>query len=81
MRRMRSGSVRIFNGNQWETFSLITQERIGATEQGQEVKNQGHKVMWRISRQKRYNSAVDGNINFKLGGNYQRSGRRVWYTF
>ena len=28
-RRMRSGSVRIFNGNQWETLSLITQERIG----------------------------------------------------
>ena len=37
--------------------------------------------MWRISRQKRYNSAVDGNINFKLGGNYRRGGRRVWYTF
>jgi len=28
-RRMRSGLVRIFNGNQWETLSLITQERIG----------------------------------------------------
>ena len=27
--RMRSGRVRIFNGNQWETLSLITQERIG----------------------------------------------------
>ena len=27
--RMRSGSVRIFNGNQWETLSLITQDRIG----------------------------------------------------
>ena len=26
---MRSGSVRIVNGNQWETLSLITQERIG----------------------------------------------------
>jgi len=26
--RMSSGSVRIFNGNQWETLSLITQERI-----------------------------------------------------
>ena len=26
---MRSGSVSIFNGNQWETLSLITQERIG----------------------------------------------------
>ena len=24
-----SGRVRIFNGNQWETLSLITQERIG----------------------------------------------------
>jgi len=24
---------------------------------------------------------VDGHINFKLGGNYQRGGRRVWYTF
>ena len=28
IRRMRSGRVRIFNGNQWETLSL-TQERIG----------------------------------------------------
>ena len=26
---MRSGSVHIFNGNQWKTLSLITQERIG----------------------------------------------------
>ena len=29
IRRIRSGSVRIFNGNQWETLSLITPERIG----------------------------------------------------
>jgi len=29
IRRMRSGRVRIFNVNQWETLSLITQERIG----------------------------------------------------
>ena len=29
IRRMRSGRVRIFNGNQSETLSLITQERIG----------------------------------------------------
>ena len=29
IRRMLSGRVRIFNGNQWETLSLITQERIG----------------------------------------------------
>ena len=29
IRRMRSGVVHIFNGNQWETLSLITQERIG----------------------------------------------------
>ena len=29
IRRMRSGRVRIFNGNQCETLSLITQERIG----------------------------------------------------
>jgi len=29
IRRMRSGLVRIFNGNQWETLSLVTQERIG----------------------------------------------------
>ena len=27
--RMRSFRVRIFHGNQWETLSLITQERIG----------------------------------------------------
>ena len=29
IRRMRDGRVRIFNGNQWKTLSLITQERIG----------------------------------------------------
>ena len=29
IRRMRSGRVSIFNGNQWETLSFITQERIG----------------------------------------------------
>jgi len=29
IRRMRSGHVRIFNGNQWETLSLITEEQIG----------------------------------------------------
>ena len=29
IRRMRSGRVRIFNGNQRETLSFITQERIG----------------------------------------------------
>ena len=29
IQRMRSDRVRIFNGNQWETLSLITQERIG----------------------------------------------------
>jgi len=29
IRRMRTGCVRIFNGNQWETLSLITPERIG----------------------------------------------------
>ena len=29
IRRMRIGRVRIFNDNQWETLSLITQERIG----------------------------------------------------
>jgi len=29
IRRMHSGRVRIFNGNQWETLSLITQERTG----------------------------------------------------
>ena len=29
IQRMRSGRVRIFNGNQWTTLSLITQERIG----------------------------------------------------
>jgi len=29
IRRMCSVRVRIFNGNQWETLSLITQERIG----------------------------------------------------
>ena len=29
IRCMRSGRVRIFNGNQWETLLLVTQERIG----------------------------------------------------
>jgi len=29
IRRMRSGRIRIFNGNQWETLYLINQERIG----------------------------------------------------
>ena len=29
IRRMRTGRVRIFNGNQGETLSLITPERIG----------------------------------------------------
>jgi len=29
IRRMRSGLVRIFSGNIWETLLLITQERIG----------------------------------------------------
>ena len=29
IRRMRNGRVRIFNGNQWETLSFITQERLG----------------------------------------------------
>ena len=28
IRRMRSGRVRIFNANQWETLSLITHDRI-----------------------------------------------------
>ena len=51
------------------------------TAQGQKVKGQGHKVTYRINRHKRYNSAVCGHINFKLGGNYRRGGRRVWYTF
>ena len=41
------------------------------------VKSQGHKVTLRISRQKRYNSAVYGRINFKLGGNYRHGGRGV----
>ena len=43
----------------------------------QKVKGQGHVTYEQTS----YNSAVDGNINFKLGGNYRRGGRRVWYTF
>jgi len=29
IRRMRSGLVRIFNGNQRETLSLITEQRVG----------------------------------------------------
>ena len=32
IRRMRSGRVHILNGNQWETLSLITQERIGVAD-------------------------------------------------
>jgi len=45
------------------------------------VKGQGHKVTCRISSQKRYNSAVYGHINFKLGGNYRRGSQRVWYSY
>ena len=33
------------------------------------------------AEKKRYNSAVYGHINFKLGGNYRRGGRHGWYTF
>jgi len=29
---------------------------------------------------KSYNSAVDGDIKFQLGGYYRRWGRRMWYT-
>ena len=31
IRRMRSGRVRIFNGNQWETLSLIDRIGVGAS--------------------------------------------------
>ena len=67
------------------THKKFTQSRalalVTTTVQGQKVKGQGHQVTWRVSRQKRCHSAVDGHINFKLDGNYQRGGRRVWYTF
>ena len=33
---------------------------------GTTVKGQGHQVTWHISRQKCYNSAVDGHINFRV---------------
>ena len=45
------------------------------------VKGLRYKVTRRVSRQKRYNSAVYGHIIFKLCGNYRRGDRRVWYTF
>ena len=43
------------------------------TVQGQNVKGQGH-VMYQ--QQERYNLAVDGHTNFKLGGNYYPGSRR-----
>jgi len=33
------------------------------------------------AEKKRYNSAVYGHINFKVGGNYRRGSQRVWYNF
>ena len=39
----------------------------------------GHKVTRRISRQKRYNSAVYGHINFKPGGNLLTLEIRLYY--
>jgi len=77
-RRMRSGRVGILNGNQRKTLWLINQELTGTgslnlearlvtwprhAQQLFKVKSQGHKVTWRIGRQKRYNSAVYGHIN------------------
>ena len=45
---------------------------------GQRSRSQGHVT---YQQQERYNSVVDSHTNFKLGGNYRRAGRRVWYTF
>jgi len=81
IRRMRSGRIRIFNGNQWKTQSWPRDPPCMTAVQGQKVKGQGHEVTRRINRQKRYNSAVCGHIHFELGGNYRRGDRRVWYTF
>ena len=38
IRRMRSGRVPLFNGNQWETLALITQQRIGVRKRRQIAK-------------------------------------------
>ena len=50
------------------------------TVQGKMVKGQNHKVRCRIGIQKLYNSAVYDHINFNVGGNYRRGGRRLWYN-
>ena len=52
-----------FHRRSYNTLAL-PYERV--TVQGQKVKGQGHQVTWHISRQKCYNSAVDGHINFRV---------------
>ena len=91
---MRSGRVRIVNGNQRETLThkLRTDRRrvfkLGSkvghvTRHAQQLfEDKRSKVKVTKSRdipaeKKRYNSAVYGHNNFKLGGNYRRGGQRV----
>jgi len=44
------------------------------TDQGQNVKGQGH-VMYQ--QQERKNQATNGCIDFKLGGNFHREGQNI----
>jgi len=73
IRCMRSGRVRILWGNQRETLWLINQElkSVGSSSLVAMLvtwpamhcscsRSKGYKVTWRISRKKRYNSAVYG---------------------
>ena len=46
---------------------------------GQKSRSQSHVTCQQTKTL--YVVAVYGHINFKLGGNYRRGGRRVWYNF
>ena len=68
IRRTRSGRVRIFNGNQWETLSFITQERIGV----------GASNLVGIIDVITRNSWTNSRRVFKLGGRFGHVTRHVW---
>ena len=85
---MRSGRVRILNGNQRETlYSRADRRRVFKLggKVGHETRYVRQLLKVKTSRdvstdKKCYNSAVDGYINFEVGGNYRRGDRRLWYT-
>jgi len=62
--KSRTDRRRVFKlGGNWQCWPR--DPPCTATVQGQKIKDQGHKVTWRISRQKRSNSAVYGHNNAK----------------